>query len=132
MTGNPKTAAEQLRVGEEREEVVVESLMDQFQWSRRKSVALAMMATLVCGIPLALDMSLFTRFVDLITVYIAPAGALVAAVLFFWVYGIDKARQEINVGARKPVGRWWNPVAKYVFVGIAVLIVVLQIAIGIG
>ncbi len=113
-------------------EVVVEGLMDQFQWSRRKSVVLAMMATLVCGIPLAIDMSWFTRFVDLITVYIAPAGALVAAVVFFWVYGIDKARQEINVGARKPVGRWWNPVAKYVFVGIAVLIVVLQIAIGIG
>jgi len=113
-------------------EVVVEGLMDQFQWSRRKSVVLAMMATLVCGIPLAINMSWFTRFVDLITVYIAPAGALVAAVLFFWVYGIDKARQEINVGARKPVGRWWNPVAKYVFVGIAVLIVVLQIVIGIG
>ena len=113
-------------------EVVVEGLMDQFQWSRTKSAVLAMIASFVCGLPMAIDMSWFTRFVDLITVYIAPAGAVVAAVLFFWVYGIDKARQEINVGARKPVGRWWNPVAKYVFVGIAVLIVVLQIAIGIG
>ncbi len=113
-------------------EVVVEGIMDQFQWGRTKSVVLVMMASLVCGLPLAIDMSWFTRFVNLITIYIAPAGAMVAAVVFFWVYGIDKARQEINIGARKPVGRWWNPVAKYVFVGIAVLIVVLQIAIGIG
>ncbi len=35
-------------------------------------------------------------------------------------------------GAARPVGRWWNPVAKYVFVGVASLVVVLQIAFRIG
>lgn len=113
-------------------EVVVEGVIDQFQWSRGKGVVLVMLATLVCGLPLALNMNLFTRAVDLLTIYIVPAGAVMAAVLFFWVYGIENARREINVGAEKPVGRWWNPVAKYLFVGVSMLIVVLQVVVGIG
>ncbi len=113
-------------------EVSVEAMMDQFQWSRKKSVVLAAASALVCGLPLALNMNWFTLFIDLITVYIAPAGAVVAATLFFWTYGVERARQEINIGARRPVGPWWNPVAKYVFVGIATLIVLLQIIFRIG
>ena len=57
---------------------------------------------------------------------------VVAATLFFWTYGVERARREINIGARHPVGPWWNPVAKYVFVGIATLIVLLQIIFRIG
>ena len=113
-------------------EVAVEAMMDQFQWSRKKSVVLAAASALVCGLPLALDMNWFTLFVDLMTVYIVPAGAVVAAVLFFWIFGVDKARQEINIGAKRPVGPWWNPVAKYLFVGVATLIVVLQILFRVG
>lgn len=113
-------------------EVAVEAMMDQFQWSRRTSVVVAAGSALVCGLPLALNMNWFTLFVDLITVYIAPAGAVVAALLFFWVYGVENARREINVGARRRVGPWWNPVAKYVFVGVATLVVLLQLLFRIG
>ena len=113
-------------------EVSVEAFMDQFRWSRKRSVTIAAASALVCGLPLALDMNGFTLFVDLMTVYIVPAGAVVAAVLFFWIYGVEKARREINSGAKRPVGSWWNPVAKYVFVGIATLIVVLQILFRVG
>ncbi len=113
-------------------EVCVEAMMDQFRWSRKTSVAVAAASALGCGLPLALNMNWFTLFVDVITVYIAPAGAVVAAVLFFWIYGMDKAREAINIGAKRPVGPWWNPVAKYLFVGVASLIVLLQILFKIG
>ena len=113
-------------------EPAVEGLMDQFNWRRKKSVLLVIALSIICAIPLALDMDRFTAFVDLITVYIAPGGAVIAAVLFFWVFGIDKARAEINDGAKRLIGPWWNPVAKYVFVIIASLVVVLQIMVGIG
>jgi NSS family neurotransmitter:Na+ symporter len=37
---------------------------------------------------------------------------------------MDKAMEEINLGAEKPLGKWFIPLAKYVFVisGIVVLI----------
>jgi hypothetical protein len=38
----------------------------------------------------------------------------------------------VNLGARKPVGTWWEPVAKYLFVGVAVAIIGLSIAFRIG
>ncbi len=113
-------------------EVIVEAVIDQSGWRRARSVAAVAGAGFLCGLPLAVNMDLFTRFVNLIAVYLAPAGAVTAAIMFFWVYGVDRARREINVGARRPVGRWWNPVAKYVFVGVASLIVLLQMAFKIG
>jgi NSS family neurotransmitter:Na+ symporter len=45
---------------------------------------------------------------------------------------MDKARAEVNQGARNPVGAWWEPVAKYVFVGVAILIIGLQMAFRVG
>ena len=113
-------------------EVVVEGLMDQLGWRRMTAVLVASSTSFVGALPLALDITRFTRFVDLITIYVAPPGAVVAAVLFFWGFGVDEARREINVGSKRPVGRWWNPIAKHVFVLIALVIVGLQILYQVG
>jgi len=113
-------------------EVVVEAMMDQFSWGRRPAVILTAVIALLCGIPLAMNQLRFNAFVDLVTVYLVPVGAAIAGILFFWVLGVDKARAEVNVGARKPVGAWWGPVAKYLFVGVAVLIIGLQIVFRVG
>jgi len=87
-------------------EIIVESLMDQFQWTRRTTVGLVAISGFICGIPLAIDMSLFTKFVDIVTVYFTPIGAAMAAFLFFWIHPIKKARLAINSGAQYPVGSW--------------------------
>ena len=113
-------------------EVVVEALMDQFSWTRRTAVLVAGSLAFLGGLPLALNQSYFDRFVDLITVYLVPVGAALAGVLFFWVLGIGRAREEVNTGAENPVGRWWEPVAQYLFVGVALAIIGLQIAFRIG
>ena len=113
-------------------EAVVEAAMDQFSWSRRTSVLLTAVVAFLCGIPLAINQNAFDRFVDLITVYLVPIGAAIAGILFFWVLGVGRARAEVNLGADKPVGRWWEPVAKYLFVGVAVLIIALSMAFRIG
>jgi len=113
-------------------EAVVEAAMDQFSWTRRKSVLLTAIVAFLCGLPLAVNQARFDRFVDLITVYLVPVGAAIAGILFFWVLGIKKARAEVNLGAQKPVGAWWEPVAKYLFVGVAVLIIGLSMAFRIG
>ena len=113
-------------------EIIVESLIDQFQWTRRTAVGIVAISGFTCGIPLAIDMSLFTKFVDIVTVYFTPLGAAMAAFLFFWINPIEKARLAINSGAQYPVGSWWNPVAKYGYVGVAILVVLLQIFYRIG
>lgn len=61
----------------------------------------------------------------MITVYLSPLGAVLAAITFFWVYGIDKAREEINKGATKQLGEWFEPVAKYIFVIVAIGVLIL-------
>ena len=113
-------------------EIIVESLMDQFQWTRRTTVGLVAISGFICGIPLAIDMSLFTKFVDIVTVYFTPLGAAMAAFLFFWIHPIEKARLAINSGAQYPVGSWWNPMEKYGYVGVAILVILLQIFYRIG
>jgi NSS family neurotransmitter:Na+ symporter len=113
-------------------EAVVEAAMDQFGWSRRTAVLWIAVVAFLCGIPLAVDQARFDRFVDLVTVYLVPVGAALAGILFFWVLGVGKARQEVNLGARKPVGSWWEPVAKYLFVGVALAIIGLSMAFRIG
>ncbi len=113
-------------------EVSVEAFMDQFRWSRGRSLVVVATVCLICGLPLAMDMNRFTVFVDALTIYFLPASAALCGIVFFWVYGVDKAREALNKGSRWTIGPWWNPVAKYVFVGVAVVVVILQIAVGIG
>jgi NSS family neurotransmitter:Na+ symporter len=113
-------------------EAVVEAAMDQFSWTRRVSVVTTAVVAFLCGLPLAINQSAFDRFVDLITVYLVPVGAAIAGILFFWVLGIKRAREQVNLGAAKPVGAWWEPVAKYLFVGVAVLIIGLSMAYRVG
>jgi len=45
---------------------------------------------------------------------------------------LDQARQEVNGDALRPVGAWWEPVARYLFVGVSLLVVILQILFRIG
>lgn len=112
-------------------EVLAESFMDQLNWSRRKSVIVIGACVMIVAVPLATSMELFSTVIDLVTIYLIPVGGLICAFLFFWIFGVENAREQINIGAKRKVGKWWNPVAKYVFVGIAALIVILQILVGI-
>ncbi len=113
-------------------EAVVEAAMDQFSWTRRTAVLWIAVVAFLCGIPLAVNQGRFDSFVDLVTVYLVPFGAAIAGILFFWVLGVERARAEVNLGAKKPVGSWWEPVAKYLFVGVAVVIIGLSMAFRIG
>ena len=113
-------------------EIAVEAVKDQFGWSRKGSVGLTAVAAFVGGLVLDVNMDWFIGFVDLTTVYLVPLGAAMAAVLFFWVYPVDKALSAINLGAKRVVGGWWKPVAKYLFVSVSLLIIVLQMLFRVG
>lgn len=106
-------------------EVPVEAMMHELKWSRIKSVLIVSILGFVLGIPLDLSMDKFGAFSDFITIYLSPFGVIIAAIVFYWIYGVDKAREEINIGAIKPIGKWFEPLAKYVFVLVAIVILIL-------
>lgn len=108
-------------------EVVVEALMDRLSLDRKKSALITGIAGFVLTIPLSINFNLFGAFINLIGVYISPISAVMAAIVFFWVYGGDKALEEINRGAKRPLGAWFIPYAKYVFIGVTILIVIIGI-----
>lgn len=106
-------------------EAASEAFMYKTKWSRRKSALFIGVISFLVAIPLAFNMELFNNFSDIITIYIAPLGTVISAITFFWIYGIDKALKEINTGAERPLGNWFIPLAKYIFVFVSIIVIVL-------
>ena len=104
--------------------------MVQFGVSRGKAVAIIGCIGFVVGLPLATSMARFGAFADIINLYCAPVGAIIATVSYFWLYGTDKALDNINLGAKHPLGPWFKPFAKYVFTGVCVAVLILGALLG--
>ncbi|ARC83795.1 neurotransmitter symporter family protein [Clostridium argentinense CDC 2741] len=105
-------------------EATSEAFMYKTKWSRRKSVLFIGVISFLVAIPLAFNIELFNNFSDIVTIYIAPFGTVISAITFFWIYGVDKALEEINIGAKRPLGNWFMPLAKYVFVFVSIIVIV--------
>ena len=54
-------------------------------------------------------------WMDVVSIYICPLGALLAGIMFFWVAGKEFAIKSVNEGAAKPIGKWFYPLGKYVY-----------------
>lgn len=111
-------------------EVPVEALMDKTGWDRSKSSIVVAIIGFIIGIPLDLSMDLFGKFADFFTIYFVPTGAVLSSIVFFWVFGVDRARAEVNKGAARPLGPWWGFVAKYIFTSVAIFILIMGIILG--
>ena len=62
--------------------------------------------------------------------YLCPLGALIAAIIFYWIMGDKFAYEQMQLGREKPVGKWMIPFGKYVYCGISILVIILGIAFG--
>ncbi|TYB33807.1 MAG: sodium-dependent transporter [Flexistipes sinusarabici] len=111
-------------------EPAVEGFMDKTGFSRGNTVLLLSIVAFLVGLPLDVDMSKFGTWADITTIYVLPFGALVSAVVFFWVFGADKARAEINKNSNLRFGKWFEPYGKYIFVLVAFAVLVLNIIYG--
>jgi NSS family neurotransmitter:Na+ symporter len=68
-------------------------------------------------------MPIFGMWADLMSVYMAPLGAAIAAIVFFW---LDKDPMEyVNKGAVIKQGRGFEILAKYIYIFVSLGIVVL-------
>lgn len=53
-----------------------------------------------------------------------------AAVMFFWICPKGYAREQVKLGSRKVLGKWFEPVTKYLFVGLTLGVYILGIFFG--
>ena len=110
-------------------ETPIEALENQLKISRGAAVAVIALISAVVGIFIESGDSV-GAWMDAVSIYIIPLGALLAAIMFFWVCPKGYAREQVEVGREKPLGRWFEPVTKYIFVGITLLVYVLGIFFG--
>ncbi len=111
-------------------EVMVEAVTERTPLKRTVSAVILAVAAFLIGLPMDTNEHFFHLFVNIVTIYLIPFGAVLAAVTFFWVYGIDNAFAEINKAVERPLGSGWKIVAKYVFVGVSIMVLVLGIVYG--
>ncbi|WP_165053959.1 MULTISPECIES: sodium-dependent transporter [unclassified Adlercreutzia] len=110
-------------------EAPVEALQAQFGLSR--GVAVGIIAVVAVGVGLFLESGdVVSTWMDVVSIYVMPTGALLAAIMFFWVCPKGFAREQAQLGHDKPLGAWFDYLPKYVFVGITALVIVLGIFYG--
>ena len=106
----------------------VEALQTRFHLPRKLSLAIVGIVTL--GVGIFVEGDLLSAWMDSISIYVIPLGALLAGITMFWVCGSRFARNAIQEGRKKPVGKWLEPMTKYVFCGVAVAVYILGIFFG--
>jgi len=108
-------------------ETPVEALQAFFSLSRGKAVAIVAVVATAVGVCIE---GIVSGWMDVCSIYLCPLGALLAGIMIFWVCGMKFARTEAEKGAAKPLGKWFEPAAKYVFCGITLLVLIMGIAWG--
>lgn len=74
--------------------------------------------------------SMVGRWMDFITIIIVPFGAVLGAVSVYYILGYEEIKEELETGREKPLGRYFKPLAKYVYVPFAVIVFLLGILYG--
>lgn len=110
-------------------ETPIEALQSELKLSRRTSVCIVALIAAAVGVFIESGDAV-GGWMDAVSIYIIPLGALIAAVMFFWICPKGYAREQIQMGREKKVGKWLEPVTKYVFVGITFAVYVLGIFFG--
>ncbi|GHV69880.1 sodium-dependent transporter [Spirochaetia bacterium] len=110
-------------------ETPVEMLQERFKLSRLKSVLIILFAAAAIGVFLE-NADIIGVWMDIVSIYICPLGALIAAVIFFWVMGKEFAAGQIQLGRNAKIGKWIVPLGKYGYCAIALLVFALGIAFG--
>ncbi len=110
-------------------EAPIESLQERFKFSRAKAVTSVGIVAAIVGVFIE-DGDVLGKWMDVVSIYVIPLGALLAGIMFFWVCGPKFAREQAQLGRQKEIGTWFEPMSRYVFVGLTILVYVMGIFYG--
>ena len=102
-------------------EAPISYIQERFRRSRAVS-SLAIIA-LGCAVGLCIQ-AIVSQWMDAVSIYVCPLGALLAAIMFFWIAGRDYVLESVNEGSERPIGRWFFPTGKYVYCALAIVALV--------
>lgn len=69
-------------------------------------------------------------WMDILSIYICPLGAGLAAIMFFWVCGKEYVEKQVNLGRETPFTDKFYPLCKYIFCPLCFLVLILGIIMG--
>ena len=93
-------------------------MQERFKLKRLPAVAL----THGVGLIVALLIQAYTsQWMDIVSIYICPFGALLAGVMFFWVLKKQTALDAVNQGSDKQIGGWFHPLGKWIYCPLCVV-----------
>ncbi len=111
-------------------EAPIEMLQNKLGLKRPLAVTLTIGTGFVIGIFLESG-EVISSWMDIMSIYLCPVGALLAAICFYWILGRKTAEEQMSLGSSdKNIPRWMFPTGKYLYCGIALIVIVLGIALG--
>lgn len=107
-------------------ETVCESWQNRFHISRKKAVLLCGIITFIISVCIE-NGDIVGKWMDVVTIYIIPFAALLGAITIYYILGWNALKQELDKGRKKPVGPTFKFLGKYVYVFLALIILILGI-----
>lgn len=107
-------------------EAVCESWQNRFHISRKKAVLLCGIITFIISVCIE-NGDIVGKWMDVVTIYIIPFAALLGAITIYYILGWNALKQELDKGRKKPVGPTFRFLGKYVYVFLAIIILILGI-----
>ena len=88
---------------------------------------------IVCGIGLVTALfiqGIVSNWMDIASTYGCPLGAGLMAIMFYYLCDRKYVESEVNKGTKKPVGRWFYPLARYVFTPLCFVVLIVGAVLG--
>lgn len=102
-------------------EAPIEYLQQRFE--TRRATATAAILAIGCIVALCIQ-GIVSQWMDAVSIFICPLGALLAGAMFFWVAGRKFAEDEVSEGAKRRIGGWFFPLGKYVYCSLTLVALV--------
>ncbi len=103
----------------------IEALQHRFNISRKVTVIIVCTFAFIFGLPLE-DGNKLGAWMDFVSIYAVPLGALLSAIFFFWIFGYENAKKQMEIGG-KTLPRYFKFFSKYIFVGVTFIVFMLGI-----
>lgn len=101
----------------------------QEKMGRKRIEAVGLIAASGCVVALVIQ-GIVSGWMDAISIYVCPLGAMLAGIMFFWVAGKEFALDAVNKGREKSIGSWFIPLGKFVLVPLALIALIAGAVLG--
>lgn len=110
-------------------ETPIETLQAKFGLSRKAAVAIVLAFGLFVGLFIE-DGNMVSIWMDIVSIYIIPLGAILASIMIYWVCGKTYLIENAQIGREKKLPAFIQPLGRYVFCGVAIIVYILGILYG--